>query len=86
MVFAIPIALCIAPLSKKYEDRQILFWSLFIYLVGILMKVNWVAPTAPNLYVYMVGSGILFVGSLISETAIISIMSKVVSPTLSMSL
>lgn len=63
-----------------------LFWSLWFYLIGILMKINYVAPEAPNLYVYLVGSGVLFVGSLISETAAISIMSKVISPTLSMSL
>jgi hypothetical protein len=51
-VFAIPIALMIAPLSKKFEDRQILFWSLWFYLAGILMKVNWLGSETPNLYLY----------------------------------
>lgn len=85
-VFAIPIALSIAPLSKKVEDRQILFWSLILYLVAILMKINYQGSTPMNLYLYLVASGLLFVGSLITETAAISIMSKVISPTQSVGL
>jgi hypothetical protein len=50
------------------------------------MKVNYQAPEPQNIYVYMVGSGILLVGSLISETAAISILSKVMSPSVTMSL
>lgn len=79
-VFAIPIAQSIAPLSKKVEDRAILFWSLVQYLIGILLKVNYQGSTPMPLGLYLTGSGILFVGSLVSETAAISILSKVISP------
>lgn len=86
MTFAIPISLSIAPLSKKMEDRQILFWSLCLYLVGIVLKINFNGKEPMNLYLYIVASAILFVGSLISETAAISILSKVISPLASESL
>jgi ABC-type phosphate transport system permease subunit len=50
------------------------------------MKVNYQAPEAQNLTQYLVGSGLLFVGSLISETAAISILSKVMCPSVTMGL
>ena len=57
-VFAVPIALSVAPLSKVMQDRQILWWSLLLYLLGTVLKINFKVDKAPNLYLYLTASGI----------------------------
>ena len=53
------------------------------YIIGILLKFNWTFDGTQNLYFYLFSSAWLFGASFVAEIGCISLLPKVISPTLS---
>lgn len=82
IVYALPVSLLSAWLAKVYPDRYLLFAGFLIYISGTIIKINYSFDQYMSLSQFYIGSSIIFAGSLITEAAAVSILNKVISPTL----
>lgn len=78
----VPTALITGWATKKYEDRKILLIGFIFYIIGTIGKINYDVYSAMPKVQYFGFSTILFIASLIGESAAISILAKVISPSL----
>ena len=79
-LYAIPVAL-FALFFKKYPARYLLIFSFIIYIIAVLLKINYSYNRTQNIFQFYFGNVFLYSGSLMGEAATIAIMSKVISPT-----
>jgi MFS family permease len=81
-LIGVPTALATGWAVKKYEDRKILLIGFILYIIGCAGKINYQFDEPMPQGQYYLFSGILFMASLIGESAAISILAKVISPSL----
>lgn len=63
-------------------DRYVLLFSLVIYIVGTLLKINYKYNIPMPQAQFYIGSAFIFIASILSEGAAIAILVKVISPNL----
>ena len=80
--YAIPVALGASFASKKYADRYIMLIGNIVYLIGTLLKIDYLYDKEMPIAEFFIASIVIFAASLISEAGAISILNKVISPTL----
>lgn len=78
----VPTALLTGAATKKYEDRKILLIGFILYIIGCVSKINFEFDKPQPFAQYIIASAILFIASLVGEAAAISILAKVISPSL----
>jgi MFS family permease len=78
----VPTALLTGAATKKFKDRKILVIGFAIFIIGSLIKINYQFDKKQPFGQYVIGSIILFIASLVAESASISILAKVISPSL----
>lgn len=78
----VPTALLTGAATRKYKDRNILLFGFIIYILACAGKINYEFDAKQPFEQYIVASAFLFIGSLITEAAAISILAKLISPSL----
>jgi MFS family permease len=78
----VPTALLTGAATKKFEDRKILLIGFILYIIGCLGKINYEIDQPQPFVQYIIASVVLFIASLVAESAAISILAKVISPSL----
>ena len=81
-LIGVPTALGTGWATKKYEDRKILLIGFIIYIFACAAKINYGFDKPMPQAQYFIASAVLFMASLIGEAAAISILAKVISPSL----
>lgn len=80
--YALPISLGASYAAKKFADRYIMLIGTVVYLVGSLLKINYQYDETMPVSEFFIASIFIFAASLISEAGAVSILNKVISPTL----
>lgn len=80
-IYTVPVSI-FAQIAKKYSDRKILIFSFIIFIISVILKINFTYNGKQNIVKFYLGSSLLFCGSLIGEAASMAILAKVISPTL----
>ena len=78
----VPTALLTGAATRKFEDRIILLFGFIVYILACIGKINFEIDADQPFVQYIIASSFLFMGSLITEAAAISILAKVISPSL----
>ena len=78
----VPTALITGAATKKFEDRKILLIGFILYIMACAGKVNYEFDQPQPFAQYIAASVVLFIASLVAEAAAISILAKVISPSL----
>ena len=78
----VPTALLTGAATKKFEDRKILLIGFIIYIAASVAKINFEYDAKQEFVQYIIASTVLFIASLVTEAAAISILAKVISPSL----
>ena len=81
-LIGVPTALLTGWATKRFEDRKILLIGFILYMIGCVGKINFQFDKPMPEAQYYIFSGILFMASLVGESAAISILAKVISPSL----
>ena len=75
--YVVPGGLLGIYLNRKFTDRYILIIALLIYMISTIIKINYSYDQPMPKAQYYIGSAILFIGSLLTETSAIAIIAKV---------
>lgn len=76
----VPSAVLPIILSQTYGDNKVLFGGLIVLFISCFIKINYSFDgTMPEVQ-YYAGSILFFASNLVSEVALISVLSKTISP------
>ena len=78
-VVSLPASQLVAFLSGKWTDKKILWTSSIFYFITLLMKINYQYDKKLNDVWYLISSTIFFCATLVSESIVTSLQSKVIS-------
>ena len=81
-LYILPISLLPVYLKKHMKDKYVLFGAFIVIITGALYRSNFFRSETLSLTNFYVSAAILISGTLVGESASISILNKVISPTL----
>ena len=80
--YAVPLSLAASYAAKKFADRYVMLIGTIVYIVGTILKIDYMYNKKMPVAEFFIASIFIFAGSLISEAGVMSILNKVISPTL----